>query len=572
MPINPTGRVYDRVTSFQGGMNAYNYPADLPLNQNQLLSNMIVLDSGRAVTRPGANQIDSNPSTFTNINPMGTVQGLGFLDNFTYGQFIMLVEGGKTYKFNGSQWSTSLSWSPASAEAAVCMTQGIDKMLMSDGVGAMQLYDGNAFVAQGTGPADTSDTDGPTGVTCMTFIAGMYVVAGNLTMGNGNSGTTTYPPDTLMFSNYLLSGQTVMAGVGSGGWNASYSFRVGNGDGEPIIGVVPIQTTASTYPIYNLAVLKSNSVWIVAINPGAYQNDTGSINAATLYGYMFAGLTASAQGDQVGTGIGCVGGKAFCVYQNDLLFMSTYGVQSLQRMQAAAGQYQLTAPLSQPIQPYIDRINWDMAYNIQAIKYKQYAMFFVPLDNSATNNYALVWDGFLGQWMIFTGWTPECAIVTRFANQIALVLGDSAGNVNQWQDSPSFEGLDPTYFDNDVPIPWSFTTRSFTFKDLEAEKKAKAVLIRFNAGNAEIQITAYYDSAPTDSWVQGVTPTGTILGETTILPFQLASSKPVVCWRSELGNVPFNELWLTVGSPQGYADVRNVLAIAYRRDVRDPTI
>jgi hypothetical protein len=282
---------------------------------------------------------------------------------------------------------------------------------------------------------------------------------------------------------------------------------------------------------------------------------------------MFASLTVSPQGDQIGEGIGCVGSKAFCLYQNDLLFMSTYGVQSLQRMQAAAGQYQLTPPLSQPIQTYINRINWDLAYNIQAIKYKQYAIFFVPLDNSTTNNYALVWDGFLGQWMIWNGWTPECAVVTRFNNQIALVLGDSAGNVNQWQDGPSFYGLDSTYFDNGAPIPTTTLLRSFTFGDLNTLKKMKAVLVRFNAGNATVNFNAYYDLSDEDNWQDDVSPGGAVLP--VVLPFILASNKPVQAWRSELGNSYCNEFWLQISTNSGWLDIRNVLGIAYKKPIRD---
>jgi hypothetical protein len=571
--MSVTNRVYDRVESFLGGMNSFLYPADLPVNQSKLLQNMIVLDSGRAVTRPGANQIDSTPSTFTNINPTGIVQGLGFVDNFTNGQLILLAEGGKLYTWNGSEWSSALSFTLTNATSSVPTIQGMDKLLISDGVQAMRLWDGVNFIAQGTGILDTSATDAPTGATILTFIAGMFVVTGPaMVMGNGSGGTTSYPPDTLMFSNYinvgtgLPSGQTVTAGVGSGGWLNTNSFRVGNGDGEPIVALAVLQATASVYPSYNLAVLKSNSVWVVNISPQSYPSSGGGY-----FANMFAAFAATPQGDQIGQGIGCVGAKAFCLYQNDLLFMSPYGVQSLQRMQAAAGQYQLITPLSQPIQSYIDQINWSMAYNIQAIHYKQYAIFFVPLGNSTTNNYALVWDGFLGRWMIWTGWTPECAVVTRFSEQVQFVFGDSNGNVNQWQDANEFYGLDSTYFDNGTPIPWEILTRSFTFKDLESLKKMKAVLVRFNAGNATVNFSAYFDLAPNDAWQDVVAPSGAILGVTTILPFVLGSLNPVVCYRSELGEAYFNEFWLSISASTGWADVRNVLGIAYKKYVRDET-
>lgn len=557
-------KLYDRVKNFRGGMNAYDYAADLPDNQSQLLSNMIVLDNGRAVTRPGMLQIDSNPTTFTNINPTGIVQGLGFLDNFTNGSFIILAEGGKLYKWNGSTWSTALSFTLTNATSAVAMCQGADTMLISDGVKGMQYYDGSTFTAASTGAADTNAGHAPTGVQVIAYIAGMYVCAGAAMVQGTGSGTQTFAPDALVFSNYLPT-VPVPGTTPSANWaNATNSFRVGNGDGEPIIGLAALQSTASTFPTYNLAVLKGNSIWVVTIAPASFPSSGGGY-----FANMFAQFSATPQGDQVGTGIGCVGSKAYCVYQNDLLFMSTYGVQSLQRMQAAAGQYQLTTPLSLPIQPYINRINWSMAFNIQAIKYRQYAMFACPLDNSTTNNYLFVWDGLLGQWMIFQGWTPEAFIVSRFNNVVQLVMGDSNGNVSQWLDGPTFSESDSTYFDNGVPIVTTLTTRSFVFKNLEILKKPKEVVFRFNGGNATVNITAYEDNAQEDQWQNQVIPTGAVLPF--VLPVMLASEQAIQVYRSLEGILYCNEIWFTLSSTTGWWDIRGLVTTAYGRQIRDPS-
>src|ERR1039458_10100987 len=95
-----TPRTYDRVPNFMGGMDAYRYAAELDKNQSQLLQNVMVLDNGRAVTRPGADQIDGTPFTFGHITPNGIVQGIGFLDNLTYGQLMLVAEGGKLYSWS----------------------------------------------------------------------------------------------------------------------------------------------------------------------------------------------------------------------------------------------------------------------------------------------------------------------------------------------------------------------------------------------------------------------------------------------------------------------------------------
>ena len=538
-------RSYDRVPSFLGGMDAFNYPADLKPNQSQLLQNMIVMDNGRAVTRPGADQIDSTPGTFApRVVPNGPVQGLVFLDSLSAGQNILMGQGGQLYKWNGATWSFPLAFTLTSTTAQFAAVQGVDKMLISDGVKHMQLWDGSNFADCGA----PGNTNAPVGATILAYIAGMYVAAGpGMVAGNGS---TIYPPDTLFFSNYLDGT--------SGHWNINQSFRVGNGDGESIVALTPVQSTASTYPIYNLAVLKENSVWIVNLQPGAYAS----------FGAMFAALTANPQGDQIGTGVGCVGRNAWCLFQNDLMFMSQDGVQSLQRMEASASQYQLTAPLSTPIQPYIDRINWSMAFNIQAIKYRQLAIFFVPLDDSIVNNYALVWNGRINQWMIWTGWTPDSVCVTRLNKGIQLVVGNGDGTVNQWKDAQNLYGLDNTYLDNNAPIPWQINTRALVFGSLDFQKKLRAALVRFNSGHATVNFKAFLDLADDDDWSQMVSGGGAVLP--VLLPFALASNKPTPVYRSLEGLPYCNEFYLQISGTGGWVDVRGLVASAYLKNLRDP--
>jgi hypothetical protein len=562
-------KVYDRVPNWAGGMDAYKYPADLLPNQSQLLQNMVVLDNGRAVTRAGADQVDSNPSTFSRINPAGAVQGMAFLDNAN-GQFILQGQGGKLYSFNGTNWSNALAFNLTNSLASVAMCQGIDKLLISDGVQAMQLWDGANFTACSTGATDTNAKNAPTGVTAISYIAGMFVCAGAAMQQGTGTGVQTFPSDALVFSNYTAPG-----GAGKGSWNnATNSFRVGNGNGEAIVALAPIQSTASSSPIFNLAVLKENSVWVVGIYPG---------QTTAEFAAMFTAFQQTPQGDQVGTGIGCVGRNAWCSYQDDLLFMSQDGVQSLQRMQAAAGQYKLTSPLSTPVQPYIDRINWAAASGIQAIKYRHLAIFFVPLDNSTTNNYGLVWDGRIGQWMIWTGWTPSAAVITRYPNGleysingnhgltqsgIQLVLGNSDGSITVWKDYKVIAGQDNTYLDNGKPIVWQVNTRSMVFGSLDFQKKLQAALIRFNQGNAKVNFSAWLDLADSDDWAQTVKSGGVILP--VILPFVLGSAKPTECYRRLEGLSYCNEFYLSFGAAGGWADVRNLSVSAFMKPIKDP--
>lgn len=515
-------RAFDRIRSFGGGQDSFRPASEIEVNQSQKMQNMIVRNNYACRTRPGADQIGA-VSFVANIAPSGPVQALFYFSTPAHPNIILMGQGAKLYTWDGSTWSAPLAFALANANAQPAIAQGVDKVLISDGVSHCQVWDGAAFT-------DCGDPNGqlnPPLLDKLCWIAGRMVGA-----GEDN-------PDTIYLSNLLA--------FGPGQWNkATQSFRVGSGDGDNIVALAKLQN-------FNLAVLKENSVWLVNMNP-----------AVPILQFL-----AQEQGDNVSEGIGCVGKNAWLIYKNDLLFMSEDGVQSLQRMQAAAAQYQISTPLSQPIQDLIDRINWSVGFLIKAIKYRQLAIFFVPLDNSAYNNYALVWNGILGQWTgYWTGWNTACACATRFNRTLQLVLGNHDGSVNLWKDAPSTLNDDTTYKDNGLPISWELDTRSLIFGNFDAQKKARMVLMRFNGGNAEVNLAANLDLADDDTWTEEVRPEGDTLPF--VLPFKLASVKPIEVYRSLTGLPYFNEMYFKIASASGWAELRSVSSSAYIKPVVDP--
>jgi len=514
-------RAFDRIRNFGGGSDMFRPASEIDVNQSQLMVNMIVRDNYAARTRPGADQI-AKTSFVANVAPSGPVQCLFYFSNPANPNIILMGQGGKLYTYNGATWSASLAFHLADASVQPAIAQGVDKVLISDGVSHCQVWDGAAFTDCG----DPNNQLNAPLATKLCWIAGRMVAVGESL------------PDTIYLSNLL--------DYGPGQWNkATQSFRVGDGDGESIVAIAAMQN-------FNLAVLKENSVWLVNMNPAI----------------PIAQFQAQPQGDLVGSGVGCVGKNAWCLYQNDLIFMSQDGVQSLQRMQAATGQYQLTSPLSLPIQPLIDRINWSIAHIIRAVKYRQLAIFFVPLDNSTVNNYALVWNGRLGQWTgYWTGWNTECACTPRFSNTLQLVLGDHSGAVNLWKDAPASLNDDGTYLDNGVPVSWELDTRSLVFGNFDVQKRARGVLLRFNGGNAIVNLTATQDLSDDDAWSETVQPTGDTLPA--ILPFLLQGVGPVKSYRSLEGLEYFNELFFKISSNKGWSELRSITAAAYMKTFRD---
>jgi hypothetical protein len=461
---------------------------------------------------------------------------------------LVLAEGGYLYTWT-TIWSAALTPAVAlhDANVNVTMCQGLDKLLISDGVGALQIFCGDptstgglfttGFASCGTDP----NTSPPAGATVLCWCAGRMFASGY-----------DYPNDVIYGSNLLE--------FGAGQWNlTTQSFRIGDGDGQAVVSMLPFQEQI-------MAVLKDNSIWLLDCNSSGTIPTSPTVN-----------WSAQEQGDRIGNGIGCCGKNAACNYLNDVLFMSNpTGVHSIQRMQAAAGQYELTEPLSMPIQPYIDRINWSYASGIVALKYKHYAMFFVPLDNSIYNNYALVWNGHLwnpgsgtfGQWTgVFTGWTPTAVCVSRINKLVQLVIGNHDGSVCYWKDSPAILASDSTYLDNGAAIPWSVTTRALTFQNPDNPKELSFWLLRFNSGNAVVSFNAYLDLANGDAWSSQLAPGGATLP--TLLPFLLTSVNTKI-YRSSLG-LPFcDEVYYTISSPGGWAALRSITAGAFLQPIRDP--
>ena len=510
---------FEQVRNFGGGEDSFRDPIELDPDQSQHLVNMIVRDKLKSRTRPGADPLDGAAPAAK------AVRGLKYFSTPAYSQLVS-ARNAQIYTWNNAvrtlQVCTPTSGVfPANDTTPVEMAQGVDKLLLSDGVGDMQSWDGAAFTDMGN-----TVTDPPVGATILTWHTGRMFASGQATN-----------PDTIYVSNRL--------NFARGQWNnTTRSFRVGGGDGDNIVAQVSMQS-------FMLAVLKQNSVWLLYTDPRAEPADFSATQAT----------------EGVSYGVGCVGKKAWCVYGNDLMFMAQDGVRSLQRMEAATGQFQLSAPLSRAVQPYIDRINPAAASGIVATKYLEFALFAIPLDNSTVNNAVLCWNGRLGRWMgVWQGWTPTTWELTRFNAQPHLVFGDSAGLVNQWKDLNPTD-IDATYQDNALGYASGLWTRSMTFGDLEAPKSGYNAKVRFNAGNANLTFTAVGNDAALNTWAKQIAPSGDILG-TDVLPFLLASQQPGVLPFSLRGLPSFNEFFLKIESTTGWWELRNLTVGARIRPLK----
>lgn len=512
--------LWEQIRNCAGGMDAFSDPAELAPTASAKLINVLIRDKAKSRTRPGADGLGGA------VLAAFPVKGLFYFDAYTGGtEFEQLIACcNQVFKFwNGATWTTMNGWTGTPANARIAMAQGVDTVLVSDGTNALRIWDGAGFSVCSTGP-----THPPAAVTILCWHTGRMFASGKATA-----------PDTIYVSNRLA--------FGNGQWDTTLrSFRVGGGEGDPI-------KALKSFIGFTLAVGKENSVWLVETDPANEPSD----------------FSASQVSESVSYGAGVCGPEAWDVYGNDIFMVSPdRQIRTLRRMAAAASQYEVSAPISEPVQPYIDRINAAAQSTIAVKKYQELILFAVPLDSATTPDTVLVYNGRLGRWIgVWEGWTPQHWEITRFAGQQRLVFGDVAGYVNQWKDNDDAD-TDATYKDNGAGYETKVWTRNMSFGDIEADKIAFNCRIRFNAGNANLTFTAIGDDADLKTWSRAFEPSGDILG-TDVLPFLLQSTSPTLV-SSSLRDLPsFRELYLKIESTSGWWELRNLSVSARVRPMKN---
>ena len=120
--------------------------------------------------------------------------------------------------------------------------------------------------------------------------------------------------------------------------------------------------------------------------------------------------------DNVTNDLGCAARDTIVQVGNQILFLSDKGVYSLQFID----EYNLRGkeiPLSEPIQPFIDRINNRFINRAVAVYFDNRYWLAVPLDSSAENNHILVYN-FLNQ-----GWESIDSVDSLQFNVRDMLIG-----------------------------------------------------------------------------------------------------------------------------------------------------
>tara|TARA_E500000318_G_scaffold24210_2_gene24409 strand:+ start:13144 stop:15195 length:2052 start_codon:yes stop_codon:yes gene_type:complete len=182
-------------------------------------------------------------------------------------------------------------------------------------------------------------------------------------------------------------------------------FRVNQGDSDELVRLYEFSQEA-------IIAFKDSSVYYWSI-PG------GNLDLATL--------------SNITTEFGLVSPRSVITVGNEVWFLSQFGVMRLfqtedNKMQAAP------MPVSEKIQPLMDRINWLDASTVATAAYSDNRSYWaVPIDDKSQNNCVAVFDHINGEWAGYDYWDGAAKVAQWFtmdyANKRRLFCSDYTGQI-----------------------------------------------------------------------------------------------------------------------------------------------
>jgi hypothetical protein len=330
--------------------------------------------------------------------------------------------------------------------------------------------------------------------------------------------------DTIFVSNIL--------DASSGQWNnVTQTLRVGAGDGDPITGL-------QSWQGFYLLAFKQNSTWVINADPQL--------------------SVANWSIQSVHDSVGCSARRTICQVGADVWFLSRTGVRSVRRV-VNENQNEVQVPISQPIQDYIDRINWTVPTKCCAKYWNNRYILSVPLDTATEPNYTFVYNTQTQSWSGFwTGWTPTIFSTSNFSSSPRLTFGDSTGKVMQWHDYVAVANEVASDFQDDgADIATGIITRGMIFNDAFAPKKGMGFEMEFYQSTALAQVSVSLD-------LGGYSTPNTVdtsTGQLTLpffLPQTLGSTSAIRAQQDLLHLNPFREMQIQVASNAGKLSLRSI--------------
>jgi hypothetical protein len=482
-------------TSFEGGQASGISPSLIANNQASEISNMTISPSGILQTRQGIEQVSANVSSGSGI------QGMHYFDTPNIEEIVVACNGAIFKSTSATSFATT-SGTVTSGAVQVDFSQFNNRLYYSDGASNLHFTDGTTAFRQGTSVLSITVTNdgnsygsaptvtiGAPNLAYGTTASAVATVASNkvtaITVTNAGSGYTSAP--TVTITGGGGSGATATASVsalspsglrlirqftnrlfavGTGDnrntlyasdildaeiWKSTNSIVVGGNDGEDIISIQPFFD-------FELLVFKPNKIYLVTVDPTST---------------TAAGWTVRLINDK----IGCQASRSAIFTNKDVLFLSNDGIRSVVRS-AADDFYTVGPTLSEPVKNVIARINRSYIGSSNGAFHNNRYYLALPLDNSTTCNYVLVYNTLFGSFEGLWSIAANAMTKTNFSggysvNCVKLAVGSPTGQVGHLYDylDPDLQGDGNTeYKDYGTSYASYVVTKAYDFDDRISKK------------------------------------------------------------------------------------------------------
>jgi len=482
-------------SSFEGGQASGISPSLIGNNQASDIYNMTISPSGILQTRQGIEQVSANVSSGSGI------QGMHYFDTPNIEEIVVACNG-TIFKSTSATSFATTGGTVTSGAVSVSFSQFNNKLYYADGASNLHFTDGTTVHRQGTSVLSITVTNDGTGYTSTptvtisapsltygTTATAVATVVSNkvsaitvtnagsgytsaptvtITGGGGSSATATASVSALAPSGLRLIRQFTnrLFAVGTGAnrntlyasdildaevWKTTNTIIVGGNDGEDIIAIQPFFD-------FELLVFKPNKIYLVTVDPTAT---------------TAAGWTVRLINDK----IGCQAAGSAIFTNKDVLFLSNDGIRSVVRS-AADDFYTVGPTLTEQVKNVIARINRGYISSANAAFHNNRYYLALPLDNSTTCNYVLVYNTLFGS---FEGlWSIAASAMTKTnfsggysTNCVKLAIGSPTGQVGHLYDylDPDLQGDGNTEF-KDYGTSYSsyVVTKAYDFDDRISKK------------------------------------------------------------------------------------------------------
>ena len=393
---------------------------------------------GHAQTRPGV----CTPVQFNPAGGWDTIYGTGIYSDPNGFEWLLLATAAGVYEVRDGLPPTSLiTLEPGQAIAAPCeLVQAFDQVILFRGADLEPLaWDGQTvspFRAIGEPLSATYLERIPSADYGVVMSGRMWVPFGR---------------DQIAVSDLLDYTS----------WDSAIStLRINAGEDDRIVALQPWRQTS-------MLVFKDRSIFRLL-------NATGDLTDLAV--------------EVINTSIGCAARRSVTVVGGDVFWLAREGVMRLTEVVQDSMQA-LEVPISEPIRPWIERINWEYAHLASARAHDRFFFLAVPMDSQTVPQTLLVYDTTTRQWQgrdIFpAGLTLDRLHITRWLGQRRLTSVDLTGGLVAVHGVGRHDELDGTRYE----IPDMIQTRGYVGQSNGAKRWRHADL-EFATYDPDVRISA----------------------------------------------------------------------------------